>query len=808
MGGGASKSATSPVAASPAPLTLTGGEGTESKTVSPESDTYGQYSVTFRHPGSLGIRLMSRGEADQHVYVKSLIADSQAAPHAQRLHPGHLLVGIDGKSCTDLTLRQAMARIGECGRPCTLEFRPASDDFSIILEPGRKFGAEIVTFSRMETATGKYYLRVMVAVVRPGSLAQEHGVIAGDYIIQIGQKLVTDGDTACRLLEERDSPIKIVLARGDTRSRTSSTAYASKGLRRTKTTTMSAAQYEIITIDDDDDNSDPEHDHEAQLRELHSQMIDDMHTEQEEAEARLKAKNERKKKAMKNRVQERLRIRKLLKSSPEILKKTKIFAELSSETLIKVVDVMKHRKVKPSQNIVAQGDSASELMVIIEGEAEVLVDDKKVRIFGAQDILGEAAILGDPEMSVRKATVRAICTTHVLVLSRGQFNQLLDAGTIDANVKQKAEAIAAEYAAEDALRQAQSEAEEREKGVRYHVDFQEGTLGMKLMSESETSTSGVHVSKVVDGGQAFLSNLIDVGHRICAINSDSVAGKTFSEVMTLIRAAGRPCNIEFRVEEIKDHTATLSDQERAKTAWHGNDKVSFGVEFMADDEDESELSFANMQEKHEAIAERIQEHQRLHEEILRKKHEAQAKAQSNRVQERLRARKALKHSKVLGNTKLFGELPKSGISKIIDCMDYRVFSHGQNLVTQGDDAAEMMVIMAGTAEVKVDDRVVRKFSKLDMLGEGALLSGDHIRGATVTATGKDEDTKTQVLVLSRSDYERLLSSGVINTDTHKKARAMSMAYSKADAVRVAALITGEGVDDEGGAEGQLEIGEI
>ena len=302
--------------------------------------------------------------------------------------------------------------------------------------------------------------------------------------------------------------------------------------------------------------------------------------------------------------------------------------------------------------------------------------------------------------------------------------------------------------------------------------------------------------------------MIDVGHRICAINENSMAGKTFDEVMAAIRNVGRPCKIEFKAEARKEE-APKSEHELAKMAWHGNDgSASFGIEIMADDEDESELSFANMQEKHEAIVERIQEHQRIHEEILRKKHEAQAKAQSDRVKERLRARKALKHSKVLGSTKLFGELPRSGISKIIDCMDFKVFARGQNLVTQGDDAAEMMVIMAGTAVVTVDDKEGRKFGKLDMLGEGALVAGDHIRGATVTAAGENEDATTQVLVLSRSDYERLLSSGVISADTHKKARQMSMAYSKADAARVAALITGEGVDNEGGDEGELEIGEI
>ena len=77
---------------------------------------------------------------------------------------------------------------------------------------------------------------------------------------------------------------------------------------------------------------------------------------------------------MSNRIQERLRIRQLLKRSPEILKKTKIFAGLSNEALLKIVDVMKHRKIKASQNIVTEGDSASELFVIMEGEALVRLE--------------------------------------------------------------------------------------------------------------------------------------------------------------------------------------------------------------------------------------------------------------------------------------------------------------------------------------------------------------------------------------------------------------------------------------------------
>ena len=131
-----------------------------------------------------------------------------------------------------------------------------------------------------------------------------------------------------------------------------------------------------------------------------------------------------------------------------------------------------------------------------------------------------------------------------------------------------------------------------------------------------------------------------------------------------------------------------------------------------------------------------------------------------------------------------------GLAKSLIAWSIESLLVAKNLVTQGDDAAEMMVIMAGTATVTIDGKEIRTFGKLDMLGEGALVAGDHIRGATVTATGEDDEAKTQVLVLSRSDYERLLSSGVICADTDKKAREMSMAYSKADAARVASLITG------------------
>ena len=126
---------------------------------------------------------------------------------------------------------------------------------------------------------------------------------------------------------------------------------------------------------------------------------------------------------------------------------------------------------------------------------------------------------------------------------------------------------------------------------------------MKLKATSKTSTSGVFVSSLVEGGQALASSMIDIGHRICSINKESTDGLTFDDVMMTLRTAGRPCTIEFRVEDKLMGSKSDQELDNTESQQEGN---SFGIEIMADDEDESNLSFANMQEKHAAIAEKSQ----------------------------------------------------------------------------------------------------------------------------------------------------------------------------------------------------------
>ena len=58
---------------------------------------------------------------------------------------------------------------------------------------------------------------------------------------------------------------------------------------------------------------------------------------------------------------------------------------------------------------------------------------------------------------------------------------------------------------------------------------------------------------------------------------------------------------------------------------------------------------------------------------------------------------------------MFHDLSSDTISKIINVMELRTFEMSQNLVTQGDDASEFMVIMKGAATVYHDGNQVRNF---------------------------------------------------------------------------------------------------
>ena len=204
-------------------------------------------------------------------------------------------------------------------------------------------------------------------------------------------------------------------------------------------------------------------------------------------------------------------------------------------------------------------------------------------------------------------------------------------------------------------------------------------------------------------------------------------------------------------------------------------------EHHLEDLSEHVLSVQDTLDLHEREIDRMHKEHDEHNKRLKQKHEAMRQKSSSRVQDRIRARAALRQSKTLQKTEMFKDLAADSILQIIKAMDFRSFDKSEHLVQQGEDASEFMVIMKGAATVFRDGKEVRRFGILDFLGEGALVNEGHTRGATVTA-----NMPTQVLVLTRERYEELKMDGTIAQATHERARSLSTRYNVQDAERLAA----------------------
>jgi CRP-like cAMP-binding protein len=183
--------------------------------------------------------------------------------------------------------------------------------------------------------------------------------------------------------------------------------------------------------------------------ELHEEEIDQIHKEHDEHDQRLRKKHEMLRKKTQNRVQERRRARTALSHS-RTLQKTKLFHDLPVDAIAKIINVMELRTFEISENLVIQGDPASEFMVIMKGAATVFCDGAKVRHLGSLDFLGEGALVN--EHHVRGATVTADTPSSVLVLSFDRYQELLVDGTIAEETHERASRMSRSYTAEDAKR--------------------------------------------------------------------------------------------------------------------------------------------------------------------------------------------------------------------------------------------------------------------------------------------------------------------------------------------------------------------
>lgn len=99
-----------------------------------------------------------------------------------------------------------------------------------------------------------------------------------------------------------------------------------------------------------------------------------------------------------------------------------LFAGLTPEQLEEVAGTVLDRRVKPGKAVIKAGNWGHELVLVLEGEVDVLRDGQVVATLGPGNHVGEIAVLDD---SRRNATVVAKTPVVIGAIDTGLFRALL-----------------------------------------------------------------------------------------------------------------------------------------------------------------------------------------------------------------------------------------------------------------------------------------------------------------------------------------------------------------------------------------------
>jgi CRP-like cAMP-binding protein len=106
----------------------------------------------------------------------------------------------------------------------------------------------------------------------------------------------------------------------------------------------------------------------------------------------------------------------------DLLRQVPLFADASRREL-REISLVADEVVVPAGSVLArEGAAGQELVVIVEGAADVTRRGRKINSVGSGDFVGEIAILTDQP---RTASVKTTQPTHALVLTRRDFRTLM-----------------------------------------------------------------------------------------------------------------------------------------------------------------------------------------------------------------------------------------------------------------------------------------------------------------------------------------------------------------------------------------------
>ncbi len=106
----------------------------------------------------------------------------------------------------------------------------------------------------------------------------------------------------------------------------------------------------------------------------------------------------------------------------ELIKQVPLFAECSKREVAEVAMLADEIYLPEGDELTQQGSQGRELIVLVEGTAEVRRDGEVVRTLGAGDFVGEIALVTG---EARTATVVATSVVRALVVTDRAFRLLL-----------------------------------------------------------------------------------------------------------------------------------------------------------------------------------------------------------------------------------------------------------------------------------------------------------------------------------------------------------------------------------------------
>ena len=108
------------------------------------------------------------------------------------------------------------------------------------------------------------------------------------------------------------------------------------------------------------------------------------------------------------------------------LRDVTLFERCGRKERRRIASLSTHVVLEPGRELTTEGSRGREVVVILEGRAEVVRHGVPVDEVGSGDVVGELAVLGSAEERTRNATVRAVTRIEALVFTAAEFHTLCE----------------------------------------------------------------------------------------------------------------------------------------------------------------------------------------------------------------------------------------------------------------------------------------------------------------------------------------------------------------------------------------------